>query len=149
MYDHAFLNELDLDRLETVLEAPTGERGEGKTMGFVAKMVGEAHCGEGFRYMYIGENQSFCRDVLRSVVRILREQDVCVVPYVDRNYFIVEDDHVDRRFEFVSVRAMTYHHFQGPYLDALWVDLTTHTLYDPRHRELIARAHAQIRMEHR
>ena len=152
MYAHTYLNNLDMDRLEEVLETPHHvlERGQGKTMGFVAKMVGEAMVGEGWNHLYIGPRQPFCKDVMMSVVEILRHWQLPVVPYIQQNRFCIEADHTDRWFRFVSIGGLDYHTFQGPYLDALWVDIDPWVEYGgPRERELLARAHAQLRVEDR
>ena len=149
-YAETFLNDLDIERLHAVLEAvPHTNRGDGKTMSYIARMVGEALCGEGFRHMYIGENEWFCKTVLHSVLTIFREHGIMCYPNKTNTAITIEEDRSDRTFHFQSVRSITHRTFEGMYLDCLWIDLTPKTRYDRRHIELLDRAHHHIRPEYR
>ena len=119
-------------------------------MGIIARMVGEALVGDGFRYLYIGEREWIVRDISRSLRQILHHNGVEVVLDYKGRRLIIDQDGRDKCFEFISIGCLSHNTLCGMYLDSMWVDLSDHTMYDSnRNRELLDEARHHIRPEYR
>ncbi len=74
MLYHGYHN-LDKDRLDRANLNWPEPRGQGRTFKFVMHMISCAHvCEDGSRYLYVGENVWWTKEVMRTVHKILKEE---------------------------------------------------------------------------
>lgn len=128
---------LDLERLHYTINSrllhTDRPRGLGRTMAFIALMVGEAENGDfGNTYLYVGENIVVTKEVAHSVKQILlnRHFDVTSRQSGTRTTLFVGDaDHLVKTFRFIPATGIDREDVCGWVFDDIFVDVSSEPFY--------------------
>lgn len=124
---------LDKERLDRVDLHSMYPRGQGRTFKFMMHMLSCAHvCEDSSRYLYIGENLYWSKDMARSFYIVLQKEGFEVEYRDDRSHIHIHQPQIDFWF---GPPTSTRRFIEGPRWTDIFVDLTDHSR-NRFHREL-------------